>query len=677
MLRVEGDVQDITMNRALILGSCLSLLAFGGCQKPAPTPPTPPSEEEIERRVQDRVTVELQKQKEAELARREQALTDREQAVSLREKTESNKAPQTAEEEDYEPVENERPEREGIETYEAFREPLSSDGDWFTAPELGYVWRPRVAANPDWRPYTRGQWVSTDRGWTWVSEEPFGWATYHYGRWTILRGVGWVWVPGIEWAPAWVSWRSGDEYVGWAPLPPETDFDERGAVRDEPSLPYAFVTYERFCEPAVVNNIVSVQQNVTIINKTKNITKIVRNRNTKIVINQGPKVSEVASKTKRSIEPLKVEPKSESGRRALVEGKVLRVSQPVTPPARKKKTTEEIAKTPQVAPTAPPSVAAPEKQRQTEPDTTGREQENQRKPREAQTAEGQSEGSRKREKPPTPAPKEKPADPVQEPQQTQAEAIAQEQERQKKIREGQPPSPTRPEDESKKNVPPTVPLPRKQPVPLAEQQQRSQSDAIAQEQERQRKIRAEQAPTFLPTQPNAEGKSEHQTAVLPSASQTTLAQPQTPPAAQRPTTQQEAIAREQERQRKHREAKMPAPPQSAGSAGVPPSSTPAEPRQRPNRSQQSPNAANEAAFREQEARRALIESQRAAKEQQIQEEQRARRQQTREDRRERQNSERQTGSQIQQLPVQPTSASPVGTSQDGNEDRKRRKQRDN
>jgi len=33
-------------------------------------------------------------------------------------------------------------------------------------------------------------------------------------------GLGWVWVPGYEWAPAWVSWRYGDEYVGWAPLPP-------------------------------------------------------------------------------------------------------------------------------------------------------------------------------------------------------------------------------------------------------------------------------------------------------------------------------------------------------------------------------------------------------------------------------------------------------------------------
>ena len=48
------------------------------------------------------------------------------------------------------------------------------------------------------------------------------------GRLTItgagsnLAGTGWVWVPGYTWAPAWVSWRYGDGYAGWAPLPPDS-----------------------------------------------------------------------------------------------------------------------------------------------------------------------------------------------------------------------------------------------------------------------------------------------------------------------------------------------------------------------------------------------------------------------------------------------------------------------
>ena len=30
------------------------------------------------------------------------------------------------------------------------------------------------------------------------------------GRWFFDDSYGWVWVPGSEWAPAWVAWRYGD-----------------------------------------------------------------------------------------------------------------------------------------------------------------------------------------------------------------------------------------------------------------------------------------------------------------------------------------------------------------------------------------------------------------------------------------------------------------------------------
>src|ERR1700731_2314898 len=100
-------------------------------------------------------------------------------------------------------------------------------GSWFEVGDYGYCWQPVVAANNSaWRPYADGYWAYTDLGWTWVSYEDFGWATYHYGRWTMLSDYGWVWVPGrdadLEWGPAWVSWRTGGDYIGWAPLPPET-----------------------------------------------------------------------------------------------------------------------------------------------------------------------------------------------------------------------------------------------------------------------------------------------------------------------------------------------------------------------------------------------------------------------------------------------------------------------
>ena len=102
-----------------------------------------------------------------------------------------------------------------------FYDRLARYGDWVRRGR-DYVFVPNVG--PGWRPYTFGHWEYTDRfGWMWISDEPFGWATYHYGRWGFDPDLGWYWVPATEWAPAWVSWRRSNDYVGWAPLPPDRD----------------------------------------------------------------------------------------------------------------------------------------------------------------------------------------------------------------------------------------------------------------------------------------------------------------------------------------------------------------------------------------------------------------------------------------------------------------------
>jgi hypothetical protein len=106
-------------------------------------------------------------------------------------------------------------------SFQTFYDSLASQGTWIQSGDYGYVWQPNVN-DVNWAPYTAGHWVYTDDGWTWVSDEPWGWATYHYGRWVNLDGTGWCWVPGYAWAPAWVSWRYGDGYCGWAPLPPDS-----------------------------------------------------------------------------------------------------------------------------------------------------------------------------------------------------------------------------------------------------------------------------------------------------------------------------------------------------------------------------------------------------------------------------------------------------------------------
>ncbi len=96
---------------------------------------------------------------------------------------------------------------------------LAPHGSWVSYRD-SYVFVPAQVA-VDWRPYTAGHWVHTERyGWLWVSDEPFGWATYHYGRWGYAEDIGWYWVPGTRWAPAWVSWRRSHDHVVWAPLPP-------------------------------------------------------------------------------------------------------------------------------------------------------------------------------------------------------------------------------------------------------------------------------------------------------------------------------------------------------------------------------------------------------------------------------------------------------------------------
>jgi len=98
-------------------------------------------------------------------------------------------------------------------------DPLASSGVWVEVVRYGSAWKPcGVAA--DWRPYFHGSWTWTERGWFWVSQEPWGWLTYHYGRWLYDVAQGWVWLPGKIWAPAWVAWRWNDEFVGWAPLEP-------------------------------------------------------------------------------------------------------------------------------------------------------------------------------------------------------------------------------------------------------------------------------------------------------------------------------------------------------------------------------------------------------------------------------------------------------------------------
>jgi hypothetical protein len=107
-----------------------------------------------------------------------------------------------------------------------YADELDRHGAWYYETEVGHVWRPYVGSG--WQPYSNGRWTWSVFGWTWVPYESWGWAVSHYGRWGFRPALGWYWIPGAHWAPAWVSWAAGGDYVGWCPL----------GYRDRPVLVY-------------------------------------------------------------------------------------------------------------------------------------------------------------------------------------------------------------------------------------------------------------------------------------------------------------------------------------------------------------------------------------------------------------------------------------------------------
>jgi hypothetical protein len=192
-----------------------------------------------------------------------------------------------------------------------------SGGNWIEVDGYGYGWQPELAtSDPNWRPYADGYWAYTDVGWAWVSYEDFGWATYHYGRWANLADYGWVWFPGsdLEWGPAWVSWRTGGDHVGWAPLPPrgpgiayaggpiggrvDIEFDIGPAY-------YNFIDVRFIGEPVLRDRIIPYSQNVTYIENTVNVTNITVQNN--VVYNYGPDYNTLSSYSSRPIQRLKIE----------------------------------------------------------------------------------------------------------------------------------------------------------------------------------------------------------------------------------------------------------------------------------------------------------------------------------------------------------------------------------
>src|SRR5438128_2390715 len=325
----------IAMRKLFVFPAVVVLAGLISCQKQQTEAE---KNAEVERQVQERLAAEHQTEQQQHLTQRQADLEAREKALADKEKA-AGSAPARRERSESEPVRavsGARP----TSSYSTFYTKLEPYGGWIETSDYGYVWQPHeTESSRSWRPYTNGRWVYTDAGWTWISEEPFGWATYHYGRWTRLRGIGWVWVPGNQWAPAWVSWRKSNDYVGWAPLPPEARFDQRTGIHnwsdnyyDIGPDQYCFVATREFGAQRAESTILPPERNVAIVNQTTNVTNITYNNTT--IVNEGPNYDEVRAQSREPMQRFRLERNASvdlnvEAPRPLVQGETVIVAAPV------------------------------------------------------------------------------------------------------------------------------------------------------------------------------------------------------------------------------------------------------------------------------------------------------------------------------------------------------------
>jgi hypothetical protein len=191
-------------------------------------------------------------------------------------------------------------------------------GQWMDLEGYGWCWQPSVVAgNPQWQPYCDdGHWVYTDEGWFWQSDYPWGWAPFHYGRWLRDEHAGWVWFPDRVWGPAWVTWRTGGNDCGWAPLPLHAVFDANagflyngvhvGANFDFglPADCFTFVALGDFCAPDLERHRLAREDVARIYSRTSIINDYhFANQN---VFDGGIPVNRIAAVTHADLRPIPV-----------------------------------------------------------------------------------------------------------------------------------------------------------------------------------------------------------------------------------------------------------------------------------------------------------------------------------------------------------------------------------
>ena len=159
-----------------------------------------------------------------------------------------------------------------------------------------------------------------------MSDYRWGWATFHYGRWKFDDYYGWEWIPGHEWAPAWVSWRHGGGFFGWAPLLPgisvNISFGGGNRIPDNywVCAPQEYITRPNvydYCAPAL--NVVNIIHNTTIINNT-----YINENHTYVT---GPRIDEIERVTNRPVNVYRINNDYAPGR-ASIHNNVVNIFRP-------------------------------------------------------------------------------------------------------------------------------------------------------------------------------------------------------------------------------------------------------------------------------------------------------------------------------------------------------------
>lgn len=178
-----------------------------------------------------------------------------------------------------------------------------------------FVWRPSTDlavslgtdnAPPVYVPYSNGQWVNTDQGWYFKAPTPQEEITSHYGRWSYSDNLGWVWIPGRVWAPAWVDWRVNDNYTAWTPVPPHVYIIDNTLKVPEitDDSRYVIVENKYFAEPDFYKYSYKENKNKIIIKEMTRTNGIMVINHT--IINKGPEVTVIEKVTGKPIQKVEI-----------------------------------------------------------------------------------------------------------------------------------------------------------------------------------------------------------------------------------------------------------------------------------------------------------------------------------------------------------------------------------